>query len=510
MVFREKSLRILKLNKSLFVSLLALLLPFQFALSSNTINDSASVIDTLISRAERGDKEITSIEYCDLATHYLYQDSFNKAMTYAEITEKIAKKEGEYYSLARQYVVQGQVYLRYGAYVNSVDNFSKAERIAEDNDYPIILINAYYGIGRVHNELGEFDKALEILKTALKIAEEKGGAIDEAMLYNAIGSTYQGKGEYEKSIMFFEKYYQIAEHLKDSVGMVYALINLGESDRMQGKYSNAIRDYERAEKLNKLVKDEQANAAIYGNLALVYYSKNKLNKARTYFLKSIAISSNSTGMSVYLLQDLQSLAQIYAELNQYDSSYFYYKKYADLSDSLAEIDYLEKTNKISSGYQIREKENKEKIVEQKLFRRTIIIGFFTLLSALIIILIFITYSRYKIKTAKLKADVDSLNLRVDQKNRELVSSLIDQMVQQKVEKEVEQVLIDLEGETDVEFLKQRLQQLLIKLSKITKSNHQWDSFKLHFERVHPDFFKKLKFYILFLYLQSLCLYHILI
>jgi len=462
-------------------------------LHSNTrLYDTASTIDTLIHKVKNGDETVTATQYCDIAMHYMYQDSFVNALKFAELAEVKAIEAADNYTLARQYIVQGQVYLRYGTYVNAIDNFSKAERLGEDHDYPIIVINAYYGIARVHNELNEFDKALEVLQMALKIAKERGGVIDRAMLFNAIGSAYQGNKEFEKAFEYFQEYYDIGVEQNDTMGMVYALINLGETRRKEGLYSEAVNYYYEAKRLNHSVNDELAESAIYGNLALVYRAKGDTKETIRYFRKSIEISSNSSGLSSYLLQDLEEIAEEFAKIGSYDSSYHYYKQYEKFSDSLAEIDYLEKTKKISFGYQIREKERAEKLVAEKLLRRTIFILFFSSISVLIVLLIFFTYSRYKLKTDKLKSDVDELSLTVDQKNRELVGSLIDQTVRSKVEKEVEHILLELDRETDAELSKQRLQELVDKLSGMLKTNNRWDSFKLHFERVHPDFFEKLK------------------
>ena len=460
--------------------------------SNISLYDTASTIDTLIHRVDEGDETVTAIQYSDIAMHYMYQDSLIKALKFAELAEAKAKEESDNYALARQYIIQGQVYLRYGTYVIAIDNFSKAERLGEDYDYPIIVINAYYGIARVHNELNEFDKALEVLQTALKIANERGQLMDRAMIYNAIGTSCQGNKDYEKALDYFQKYYDIGVEQKDTMGMVYALINLGETRRKEGVFSEAVNYYYEAMRLNVYKNDDLAKAAIYGNLALVYRAKGDVDETIRYFRKSIEISSNNVGLSSYLLQDLEDIAEEFAKIGNFDSSYFYYKKYEEFSDSLAEIDYLEKTKKISFGYQIREKERAEKLMAEKLLRRTIFILFSSSISVLIVLLIFFTYSRYKLKTDKLRTDVDELSLKVDQKNRELVGSLIDQTVRSKVEKEVEHILLELDQETNAEVSKQRLQELVDKLSGILKTNNRWESFKLHFERVHPDFFEKLK------------------
>ncbi len=461
-----------------------------FAFSQTTAK--AANIDILISQAKLGNKSLTAHSYCDVALYYLYQDSFRLALKYAHKVNQLAILEEDYFSLARQYIVKGQVYLSFSSYVKSIDNFSLAEQLSLEHKFPKILVNANYGLGLVYKDLKEYKKALEVLNRGLIIAKEHNNLQDEAIIYNALGSTLQRQGNLEESIVYLNKYYQIALTVPDTLHMIYALINIGESNRMQSKYKEALINYHRAQSLNRSIDDSQAEAAIFGNLALIYAAHDDVYNEIKFYIKSIVISRNSSGLAAYLQQDLMALAKAYAKQQQYDSSYVYYKQYIALSDSVSELDYMERINALHYGHELEENESHALLLAQKLYRRTIVIIFLTILCIVTILLLVTTYSRYKLKTRKMKDDMTSLNFSLDRKNRELVASLIDLSVHTETFNDINTILSELEKENDTEISKQRLLELMSKLTNIEKANNKWDSFKLHFEQVHPDFFIKLK------------------
>jgi len=476
---------ILRLLKQLCILVLL------FFFNSISYSQSMSKIDSLIKETTKDNTTINAYDYANISINYFDNDSFNLALKYAIKSVRYAKIENND-SLILPYFVKGFVYLKFGLYVKSMDNFSIGEHKAEKYNNYNKLLNTKYGKGLVYEELREYYKSIIVLNEGLEIAKKHGTLQDKAIFYNAIGTTLQDSGNFEESIKYLNKYYQVSILRSDTLNMIYALINIGESKRKQKKYSEAMNYYNKAQDLNKYLINTQANAAILGNIALIHSSLNNYDQAIKHFNSCINLSIENKGLTSYILQDLVNIADVYYRKKDYKKAYDYYKEYVTYSDSITEIDYMSEINRLNYVHQFEELENQENILEQKLLRRTIFIYFFSILGLLIILISIITLSRHKLKAEKLKSEVKLLNLELDKKNRELVSSLIDLSIQAETKNDIKEILEFLDDEKDIEIIKKYLAQLSSKLANTEKSNHIWESFRFHFEEVHPDFFVKLQ------------------
>jgi len=462
-----------------------------FFINSNLYSQSENIIDSLINETTKDNPKINAYDYANISIYYFEKDSLDIALKYAIKSVRYAKIENND-SLILPYFVKGFVYLKFGLFVKSMDNFSIGEHKAEKYNNYNKLINTKYGKGLVYEELREHYKSITILNEGLKIAKKHGTLQDKAIFYNAIGTTLQDSGNFEESIKYLNKYYQVSILRNDTLNMIYALINIGESKRKQKKFSEALNFYNKAQTLNKYLNNTQANAAILGNIALIHSSLNNYDQAIKYFNSCINLSIENTGLTSYILQDLINIADVYYRKKDYKNAYSYYEKYVSYSDSITEIDYMSEINRLNYVHQFEELENQENILEQKLLTRTIFIYFFSILGLLIILISIITLSRHKLKTEKLNTEVKKLNLELDKKNRELVSSLIDLSIQAETKNDIKEILQFLDNEKDIEIIKKYLAQLSSKLANTEKSNYIWESFRFHFEEVHPNFFIKLQ------------------
>jgi len=457
----------------------------------NSFSRQQNNIDSLIIQSKKNNTSINANSYANISIYYFDLDSFQLALENAIKAERLANIEMND-SLALPYFVKGFVYMKFGSYVKAMDNFSIGEQIAYKYNNYNKLLNIKYGKGLVYEELREYSKSIIVLNEGLEIANKHGTLEDKAIFYSAIGTTLQDSGDFEASLKYLNKYFQVSVLRNDTLDMIYALINLGESKRKQKKYSEAIGYYNQAQSLNKYLNKTEANAAILGNKALIHSSLNNYNQAIKYFTDCINLSIKNQGLASYVLQDYKNLAKVYYRKKDFNNAYYYYDKYVNYSDSISEVDYMAEINRLNYIHKFEKYETKEKILEQKLITRTILIYFSSILGILIILLAIITLSRYKLKAEKLKNEVKQLNLELDKKNRKLVSSLIDLSIQTETKNDIKSILQILNDEKDVSLLKQHLLKLSSKLANIEKSNNIWESFKFHFEEVHPDFFVKLQ------------------
>ena len=473
------------------VSILALLvLIFLTRVSYATVNRN---IDSLLQQYYQDEDQLHANEYFDLIVYQYHNDSLFRTMELARKGIIKAKEEENYYVLGNIYNIKGYVHLGFGTYLKSIDFFSKGEQVGIQHKIPQVILGAKHGMGRVYNEIGEYDKALKVLKEGLELIKKDSTTKfnNTGALYNAIGVSLQKTGDFNGALTYFDKFYSLSEQAGDTISMIYALVNTGESYRLDSNYNKAIEYYNKAQELNKGIKNPQAEAAVYGNLASIYSSRGDRIKAKEFLKKSIRLCSENNGLSNFLIMDYKAIVDEFAKSLQYDSAYFYYKKYIVLLDSVSEMDRIHSINKLRSEYKIQQKEAEQKILSQKLRNQTLIMNFSIALSILIIFLLLVIYSRYKLKTKILKEEAKALTLTIDEKNRQLVTRVMGQDKQMTTNEELEKSLKRLKKSDDIDEIKNNLDVLVKKLSQNEKTGMDWNSFKLHFEQVHPDFFNKL-------------------
>ncbi len=480
--------QLIKYKTLLIFFLFILLINNAFAqLNKDRITDSLLLI-------ERIDKsKLKAKDYFKITLYKYSQDSLFSAADYAKKAINLAKEEGDFETLGGSYNIKGYIYLSFGTYLKALDFFSKGEQVGEQYGYPKVVLSSVHGMGRVYNDLGEYDNALKVLQRGVDIVSNDSIPVDYngAVLYNAIGVSYQKKGNTKLALKYLQKFYDLSLSASDTLSMIYGLVNIGESYRLDSNTQLAIDYFLRAQSLNKDWQDPQAMAAIYGNLGNVYFAKGDLKESIIFLKKSIDVCMKNDGLSGHLLLDYKLIIEEYANMKQYDSAYMYYKKYIVYSDSINELDKTQRASHIRAEYKIEERELEQRELTQKLKNRTLIMIFSIALSIFIILLLILTYSRYKLKNRILKKEKKELSLTVDEKNRELVTRIMNQNRHKVVYEELRRTLLNIEQKNDIDSIKKEVDSLQRKFSQGNKVGMDWESFKLHFEQVHPDFFNKL-------------------
>lgn len=475
------------------ISLILLILLFSYSsiAAAPQISINAQQIDSLLQVSKTTQSKLSAKSLYKITLYMFQKDSLFLAIDYAKKGILEAEKEENYKTLGELYIIKGYIYLNYGTYVKAIDAFSKGEQLGKEHHIEAIVIGANHGMGRVYNEIGEYDKAISAINKGIQMVSSGEGSRELAVLYNAKGVTLQSKGNLDSANVYFNKFYDASSKSGDSTSMIYALVNIGETYRFAEDFEQAKQYYFRAEKLNYRINNSQAKAAIFGNLASIYHAQEDYPNTILYLKRSIKLCTQNNGLSNYLLQDYNSIVEAFAAQNMYDSAYMYYNKYISFRDSVYESDRLQTIDNLLTEYEIAEKESHAKILAEKLRSRTMVLAFSFALIVLIILLLILTYSRYKLKTKVYHEETEALNLTIDEKNRELVTRVMEQNKQMEVYEGISKTLNSLENSEDTESLKEYLNNLKDNLSKKEKIGMGWDSFKLHFEKVHPDLFDKL-------------------
>ncbi len=180
-------------------------------------------------------------------------------------------------------------------------------------------VHANFCLGIAYNRTGQFNLALGSLKKAEIYATDKR---DLAAIYSALGLTYEKKGDLENALLDYSRSLQLARELGDRDTESAQLNNVALILRRKDELNKALSYYRKS---LKLTINERIKAATYNDIGLIYYDKGEYNKAINYYKKAIEIDtrySNYNGSG----QAMLNLGNTYTEMNNFNDSYIYLQK----------------------------------------------------------------------------------------------------------------------------------------------------------------------------------------
>ncbi|MCM1169018.1 MAG: hypothetical protein NC324_03680 [Bacteroides sp.] len=239
------------------------------------------------------------------------------------------------------------------------------------------------------------------------------------------------------------------------------------------------------------------DALIFNNLALRYsQTENGLDSAILLYGKAIKCARIENSHRI-LLHALSNISDCYAQKGDFVNAYRYMTQFRELQDSvmgsgkIAEINRQEASKAIDE-YQQRIKLQDQKIaLQKKLSTFTLLV--FILIACVLAVILFYLWQKKRLDGIALKNKElknRQLQQEIDHKNRELSSNML---ILSEKKRFLQQVLVQLEKFREKNSLSSSCELALRKMiTEHIRSEDEWESFKIHFESVHPDFFGKLK------------------
>lgn len=436
-------------------------------------------------------------------------------LRYKEINDPIGIMES-YYSFAT-------IFFFIGENQQALDYYSKAYKIADENNFVNQKALFLSKLSMVYTNLGDYDKAIENSLKALKFFDKPDSTRDFASCNLNLACTYIELKEYEKALNYMNTALNIFIKLKETRGQSICFTDIATIYHQQKRYNQALQNYNKAIKLDKKNKDLNGISDNYSSIGTVYFELGKNNTAMKYFKKSLKISKQigdkndlaqiyykisllETKRKKYLIAknyciksinifnkvkeldkkriSIEQLAVIYKLTGKYKDAYDTYTKASCLKDSLFNIEKVEKIAHIEKKFENEklEKENlkllyendlkQAEISQQKKLRNIYLITFIFALIAVIIVLI-----QYKKKNNAYKylvqKNIDLLNKEKEVKvikEQMLSSSLSNDSKTFVTDEEKERIVKKIENLFETQEIYKKHDLTLHKLAKRLSTN----------------------------------------
>ena len=293
-----------------------------------------------------------------------------------------------------------------------------SEKIADT----LRIFSALNTIGSIYyDKKTTWDKAVSYLLQALPLSEALDNKSSIGTISANLGEIYLTQNDFIKSKSFYEK---SIKALGDSPDGSFAYNGIGKIYLKQGDFIQALNYHNKALAIALKTNSKPQIVRAFQGIANVYVAQSDYTNALIYYNKATAIAEEIK--SPLDLKDIyQGMAVAYAKTADYKKAFKYQTLYADVKDTLYNIETDKKLGKLQFEFDLQKKQGeinlltKDKALQeadlrrQKLVRNAFAAGLG--LVFLIALLIFKNY-REKVKTNKIldqqKDEIEQLLLNI--------------------------------------------------------------------------------------------------
>ena len=320
----------------------------------------------------------------------------------------------------------GRVYRFLGDYSTSLEYHLKAlknyEQLNDSKGVAASTIDA----GIAYRNLGKEDLALDYYNKALALSKQTGDKVSQVDALIAKGNIFWYRLSYDQALDYYEKALEISSLPDFSGGNLSGIYNnIGNVHRQKHNYKMALDFYSKSKNISTEVGDQNMICTTLKNIGITYKMQGKYKLAINTFKDAMELARNMRYRTVHK-ESLKQLSETYALMNDYKLALDFHKLYTEMNESIKKEEVNNKLSIIQLGEHLKDEAQKQtirevdlnlKMLKEKNIRNIII--FITLLA---VSLVFVLWSRYKIKARANQELVDlntDLEQRVEERTRRL-------------------------------------------------------------------------------------------
>ncbi len=245
----------------------------------------------------------------------------------------------------------GGTYSLQGNNDSALHFFYKALAEAEQNNNADLPLRAqiYSNIGSSWMQKGEPSKALGYLQQAESIASGSGDTIILGDIYVNTGLTYTLLKDTAKAVQYLKAAQAFLLKRPQRKTIKYVYYALGN---VQSSLAGAIPYYEAALRYDS---SSGFAAGIYQAIGSIHYQLNDFASAEPYYKKAEALGE-ARGLVAHRIATYSALSSIYEHLGRYKDAFRYQVAYADLNDSLLNVEKVKAVNQLELKYRTAEQD----------------------------------------------------------------------------------------------------------------------------------------------------------
>lgn len=345
----------------------------------------------------------------NLGLVYRYEGSYIKALENLSEALRIYRELGEELEIGNIFNYIGVTYMIMGDFKKALENLFNAKRIyvllgAKDR-----IGSAYNNISLVYIEQKNYENALIYLKKALKIAKEIDHKRGTAIVLDTIATVYYRQGKYNEAIEYARQSLEISVSIESKINVVETLILMGKAYSDWQKNQSALDHFNRALTAAKEMNERKMTSEILINIGKVIRDQGDLRESLAYFKEAQTIAAEINENTRLKEAHLQ-MSNTYAALNDFSNALNHYKKYKELNDAIFNEANSKRIAELETRFALLNKEKEIILLKKDKENQENLKNFLLIISLLVLLLAFVTYTRYRLKVRSnlaLRQEIDN-------------------------------------------------------------------------------------------------------
>lgn len=319
-------------------------------------------------RSEKNNEQLSKV-LCMMGTTYLsVTGDQHKAISHYNEALVYARKTNDHKTMAMIYSQLSNVFRMNGAYQQAIEFIYKSKEHYKQIGFYEGVAWISYSIGRIYTTMSLYDEAQKEFEEGLNkyrmLPETVSSMTGEGICLDELGLIYLEQDDIEYARQYNMEAQKIYEKINSEFGMSNALKYLARIEYKAGNDGEALHYLDKSRRIKKDINDVLGFPGVY-NL----YGKILLNQKRY----QEAIDSLNVGLK-YATQNSQKnriisinkqLAEIYAELNEYDMAYYYRTTQVAINDSIYQSKATRSMTQLEALYDLEVRETKIRELEQE-------------------------------------------------------------------------------------------------------------------------------------------------
>ncbi|HPE57499.1 MAG TPA: tetratricopeptide repeat protein [Bacteroidales bacterium] len=316
-----------------------------------------------------------------------------KALQYFSKARDIFKNLGDKENYAGQLINIGLLQRYIGDYGESMENLMESLKISREIKDTLNLVESLLAMGFVYAFVERWNEALNCQREALSIYDMQNDLWGIARIHNDMGVTYMSAGKLDSALMEHRAALDIRLKTNDTYNTFASYLYIGDILSEQGDIIGAIESYEKGVPYGKNAGYKIMLVNAFVRLGGLYLKLNDVENAKKQFNNALALSiefddptgnsqsnmglakinlttksytkalafvkaaeANLPGVPLNFRKEIyRDVVEVYAGLGDYKNAYLNSLKYAELNDTLAATENLEKITKLTNKLEFENK-----------------------------------------------------------------------------------------------------------------------------------------------------------
>jgi len=451
------------------------------------------------------------------AADFMTGNNTDSSYFYLKLLRDNAQRAGNEKEIGLAYHGLGKLLYHRGIYSQSLENLLLAEEIFEKLKYDSATVGNRNYLGKLFYKTKGIQEAIHMHEDALLLAQKTEDKFGEAYSLSMLGGMYEKSGDYITALHFQRNAKSLLQFLDDKYLLSEIFENIGSIHEDLENLDSAFFYFNKAYDVS-LSQGENINLiSKLNNLGDIKRKKLLKEAALQYYFEALALSKKMQD-AYQESSALRDIARTYADFEEFKLAY----SYLDSSRMVYQMIFSNETATqqvlVDDLFMLKVKERQIIELENEQAYNLKIRWYLMILLLLLIGLVLVVYSRQRLKVITenkmmeqqkqlfeaskklMEAELVKRKLEEDKLSRELESNAKALTAETLHVIEKNKMLTDIRErlknslDDDAKVQKKKMKNLLKMIEHNFVQDTDWEDFKISFEKVHEDFFKKLHNY----------------